>query len=68
MSAEGGYPGATTTGFWWNDKWVEVKPSHGDDDGPPSGVRETRRPRPKAPAGAAALTVEKEQDREYVTA
>jgi hypothetical protein len=47
-----------TNGFWWNGVWNEVKPSAGDDDGPPTGVREPRRPRPHAPAGAAALELE----------
>lgn len=48
----------TGTGFWWNGVWNEVKPSAGDDDGPPTGVREPRRPKPNAPAGAAALELE----------
>lgn len=40
----------SSSGTWWL-----LRPSHGDDDGPPTGVREPRRPHPFAPAGAAAL-------------
>lgn len=43
------------SGFWWNGEWHEVKPSHGEDDGPPTGVREPRRPRKPSPAGAVAV-------------
>lgn len=50
----------TGGGFWWNGVWHEVRPSHGDDDGPPTGVREPRRPRPTAPAGGAAQLREPE--------
>lgn len=52
------YTSSTGNGFWWNGVWNEVKPSAGDDDGPPTGVREPRRPKPHAPAGAAALELE----------
>lgn len=52
------YTMTAATGFWWNGVWNEVKPSAGDDDGPPTGVREPRRPKPNAPAGAAALELE----------
>jgi hypothetical protein len=46
-------------GFWWNGVWHEVRPSHGEDDGPPTGVREPRRPKTPAPsAGAAAIPEE----------
>lgn len=45
-------------GFTWNGQWVQVRPSAGDDDGPPTGVREPRRPHPNAPAGAVALVPE----------
>jgi len=47
----------TSNGFWWNGVWNEVRPSAGDDDGPPTGVREPRRPKPTAPA-AGAVRVE----------
>lgn len=49
---------ATGYGFWWDGAWHQVKPSHGDDDGPPAGVREPRRPRPTSPAGAVAIEPE----------
>lgn len=42
-------------GFWWNGAWHEVKPSAGDDDGPPTGVREPRRPKPSAPSDMQAV-------------
>lgn len=53
---------AFSNGFWWNGVWHEDKPSHGDDDGPPTGVREPRRPRKPSPAGAAVV------ERELVSA
>ena len=60
-TANSGYTTASTTnGFWWNGVWHEVRPSAGEDDGPPTGVREPRRPRPSSPAGAVALEVELE--------
>lgn len=44
-------------GFQWNGTWVDAPSASDDDDGPPTGgVREPRRPRPSAPAGAIALT------------
>jgi hypothetical protein len=46
---------STWSGFWWDGRWHEARPSAGEDDGPPTGVREPRRPRPMAPAGAAEL-------------
>jgi len=48
----------SASGFMWNGTWQEVRPSAGDDDGPPTGVREPRRPKPHAPAGAAALELD----------
>lgn len=46
-----------STGFWWDGTWHEVRPSHGDDDGPPTGVREPRRPGP-TPLAPAATTLD----------
>ena len=47
-------------GFWWDGVWHPMKDSAGDDDGPPTGVREPRRPRRPAPSGAAAREPEPE--------
>jgi hypothetical protein len=54
------YLTGTGNGFWWNGVWHDVKPSHGDDDGPPTGVREPRVPRKPAPAGSAARVLHPE--------